>query len=107
LRPNSSSDIIFAEVKKMSLLKELPKEVAKEQFEEFLEKIEKDFPADQFPELFVEYQEANSRILILGVGNSNECAEQMLQAFKKDPNLRRRQSKSKMLRAPRTKFLLR
>lgn len=91
----------------MNLLEELPKEIRPEEFGEFLEVIEKEFSANQFPELFVHYQKNNHKIVILAVGSSNECAEQVVKVFKKRPNLRAQSGMSKMIRAPKTKFLLR
>jgi uncharacterized protein YutE (UPF0331/DUF86 family) len=91
----------------MAGLLALPKEVEKEKLEEFLEQVKKDFPAAQFPEIFVHYQETDSRIIIVGIGKSNECAEKMLQVVKRNPELKQGRNKAKMLRAPRTKFLLR
>ena len=91
----------------MNLLEELPKEIRPDEFGEFLEVIEKEFPLNEFPELFVHYQKRNHKIVVLAVGSSNECAEQMVEVFKKHPNLRARSGMSKMIRAPKTKFLLR
>lgn len=91
----------------MSLLENLPKEVKKEEFDEFLEKIKDDFPAEEFPEIFIYYQERDDKFLVLGIGKSNECAEQMVEAYDAEPSLKDKRSTSKMLRAPKTKFLLR
>ena len=52
------------------------------------------------------YQQNNNKIVIMAVGSSNECAEQMVKIFKKHPNLRAHSGMSKMVRAPKTKFLL-
>lgn len=91
----------------MNLLEDLPKEIRPEEFGELLEVIEKEFPANEFPELFVHYQKNKRKIVVLAVGSSNECAEQIVQVFKKHPNLRAQSGMSKMIRAPKTKFLLR
>jgi hypothetical protein len=89
----------------------LPKEVEKDQFEKFLEKIKQDFPADRFPELVVQYQETERRgrrlIIVLGYGAEKECAEQTAKALENDPELKKNEFKLKVLREPRTKFLLR
>jgi len=94
-------------VKKMSLLKGLPKEIEKDNFKDFLEKIKKDFPANEFPELFIHYQETDGKILILGIGKSNECAKQVAKAWEKDPELKKLKLSSTMIRAPKKKFILR
>jgi hypothetical protein len=91
----------------MNLLEDLPKEIRYEEFGEFLEMIEREFPANEFPELFVHYQKNNHKIVVLAVGSSNECAEQVVKVFKKHPNLRAQSGMSRMIRAPKTKFLLR
>ena len=91
----------------MDLREELPREVSLEGFGKFLEVIEKEFPDNEFPELFVHYQKNNHQIVVLAVGSSNECAEQMVQIFKKYPKLRAQSGMSKMIRAPKTNFLLR
>jgi len=67
----------------MNLLEDIPKEIKPEEFGKFLEVIEKEFPANEFPELFVHYQTNNYQIIVLAVGSSNECAEQVVQVFKK------------------------
>lgn len=84
-----------------------PKEMDKDKFEAFLEQIKRDFPADQFPELIVQYQEINGKVLILGLGEERECAEQTARALEQDPSLKKNEFKLKILREPRTKFLLR
>jgi len=91
----------------MNLLEEFPKEIRPEELGEFLEVIEKEFSAAEFPELFVHYQKNNNKIVILAVGSSNECAEQIVKIFKKHPTLRAQSGISKMIRAPKKKFLLR
>jgi len=92
----------------MSLLKEeLPKEIEKEKFAEFLEKIKRDFPPEKVPELLVQYQELDGKILVLGFGQESECAEQTVRVLEKNPNLKKNEFKLKVLRVPRTKFLLR
>jgi hypothetical protein len=92
----------------MNLLKEeLPKEIKKDEFEEFLEKIEEDMPADEFPEIFIQYCSTDSRIIVLGIGESSECAEQTTQALEKKPELKEERLELKILRAPETGFLLR
>jgi hypothetical protein len=91
----------------MALLDELPKEVEASKFSEFLESVKTNFPADQFPELFIHYQEIDQKFLVLAIGKSNECAKQMVKAFSKNPSLKAKRGTSLMLRAPRTKFLLR
>ncbi len=91
----------------MNLLEDIPKEIKPEEFGKFLEVIEKEFPANEFPELFVHYQTNNYQIIVLAVGSSNECAEQVVHVFKKYPNLRAGSGISKMIRVPKTKFLLR
>ena len=91
----------------MSLLENLPKEVKREEFDEFLEKITSEFPAEEFPELFIHYQQTDSKILILGLGNNGECARQAVQVYEENPSLKKRRSQTRILRAPRKRFLLR
>lgn len=91
----------------MNLLEELPKEIKSEKFSEFLKLLEKGFPANDFPELFVHYQKSNNKIVVFAVGSSNECAKQVAEVFKKYPELKAQSGMSKMIRAPKTKFLLR
>ena len=91
----------------MTLLEELPKEVEENQFHPFLEKIKVEFPVDEYPEIFVHYQKMAHKFLVLAIGKSNQCAEQMVKAFEKNPALKAKRSNSLMLRAPKTKFLLR
>ncbi|MBM3243013.1 hypothetical protein FJZ31_42690 [Candidatus Poribacteria bacterium] len=91
----------------MTLLEELPKEIEENQFHSFLEKIKVELPVDEYPELFVHYQKIGQRVLVLAMGKSNQCAEQMVKAFEKNPALKTQKSNSLMLRAPKTKFLLR
>jgi hypothetical protein len=89
----------------------LPKEVEKEEFEEFLERIKQDFPADEYPEIFISYQEIERQgrrlIIVLGLGKSSECARQVSQVLRKHPHLKGQRSITRVLRAPKTKFLLR
>jgi len=91
----------------MTSFEELPKEIEENQFYSFLEKIKVEFPVNEYPELFVHYQKINHKFLILAIGRSNQCAEQMVKAFEKKPTLKAKRSNSLMLRAPKTKFLLR
>jgi poly(A) polymerase Pap1 len=91
----------------MTLFEELPKEIEENQFDSFLDKIQVEFPINEYPELFVHYQKVNHKLLILAIGKSNQCAEQMVKAYEKRPSLQAQRSNSLMLRAPKTKFLLR
>jgi hypothetical protein len=49
----------------------------------------------------------NGKILILGIGKSGECGEQARRAYKENPELRKRESMTQILRAPKKRFLLR
>lgn len=91
----------------MTLLESLPKEIEKIEFEAFLERIKRDFPANEFPEIFIHYQQVEDKILILGMGRSRECGQQSLRAYKENPELRKRESETRLLRAPETSFWLR
>ena len=91
----------------MSLLENLPKEVKREEFSEFLEKIKDEFPASLFPEIFIHYQQVNDKVLVLGIGKSGECGEQARRAYEENPELRKRKSDTRILRAPKKRFLLR
>jgi len=90
----------------MSLLN-LPKEVKKEEFDEFLEKIKEDFPAEEFPEIFIHYQQVDDKVLVLGLGRSAECGEQAYRAYQENPELKKRKSDTRILRLPKTGLLLR
>jgi len=91
----------------MSLLENLPKEVKKEEFDEFLSKITSEFPAEEFPEIFIHTTSVNDKILILGLGNNGECARQAVQVYEENPSLKKRRSQTRILRAPKKRFLLR
>jgi hypothetical protein len=94
-------------VGKMSLFFNLPKEVKREEFDEFLEKITSDFPASEFPEIFIHYTKVNDKVLVLGIGKSAECGEQAYRAYQENPSLRKHESTTRILRAPKKRFLLR
>ncbi|MBM3235642.1 hypothetical protein FJZ31_05020 [Candidatus Poribacteria bacterium] len=49
----------------MPILEDLPKEIPEGKFEEFLQKIEQDFPEDEFPEIFVKYYTTDKKVIIL------------------------------------------
>ncbi|MBM3242802.1 hypothetical protein FJZ31_41605 [Candidatus Poribacteria bacterium] len=66
----------------MTLLESLPKEIEAIEFDKFLEKIKRDFPANKYPELFIHYQQVDDKILILGLGESGECGQQVRRAYK-------------------------
>jgi hypothetical protein len=91
----------------MNLLESLPTEIEGIEFEQFFEKIKRDFPADEFPELFIHYQQVDDKILILGLGESGECGQQARRAYKENHELRKRKSMTRILRAPKKRFLLR
>ena len=91
----------------MTLLESLPTEIEAIEFEKFFEKIKSDFPADEFPELFIHYQQVDDKILILGIGESGECGEQAYRAYQENPELRKHESTTRILRAPKKRFLLR
>lgn len=93
----------------MALLEgKLPKEIRKEQFEEFLDQIKADFPPNKAPELLVQYQETDrDKILILGFGEGNVCAGQTVEVLGRNPNLKANEFKLKVLRMPGTRLLLR
>jgi len=91
----------------MVLLQEGPKEIEKDKFDKFIEEILTNHPVDEFPEVFIYYQEIDDKILVLGLGDINECAEQAFQFLEKNPELRRQKSNVDMIRASRKRFLLR
>jgi len=95
------------EVLIMALLESLPTEIEEIEFEQFLEKIKRDYPADEFPEIFIHYQQVDDKIIILGIGESGECGEQAYRAYKENPELRKRKSETRLLRIPKTGLLLR
>ena len=88
----------------MTLLENLPKEIKKIEFEAFLEQIKKDFPADEFPEIFIHYKQMDDKILILGLGDSGACGEQALRAYRENPELKKYRSGTLLLRAPANRF---
>lgn len=91
----------------MSLLEEIPKEIEKDKFDTFIEEILTNHPVDEFPEIFIYYQEVDDKILVLGLGDISDCAEQAFQFLKGNPELRKRKSDVDMLRVSRKRFLLR
>ena len=91
----------------MALLESLPTEIEAIEFDKFLEKIKSDFPANEFPEIFIHYQQVDDKILILGIGKSGECGQQARRTYKENPELRKRKSMTRILRAPKKRFLLR
>ena len=91
----------------MTLLENLPKEIKKIEFPAFLEKIKRDFPADEFPEIFIHYKQVDDKILILGLGDSGEWGEQALRAYRENPELKKYKSGTLLLRAPKNRFVLR
>ncbi|MBM3237814.1 hypothetical protein FJZ31_16115 [Candidatus Poribacteria bacterium] len=94
----------FSEV---NILKELPKEISADKFEGFLQQITEDFPIEKFPEIFVQYYKNGEKVIILGIGRSAKCAKQTIQSLEKIPSLRGKQLQLKVLRIPKTRFLLR
>jgi len=91
----------------MTSLESLPREIEAKEFEQFLERIQRDLPASEFPEIFIHYQQVDDKVLILGIGRSGECGEQGRRAYQENPELRKRKSETRLLRAPKTGFLLR
>jgi len=81
----------------------LPGEVEKSKFPEFLDKAKEKFPVG---ELLVQYVEIKSKVIILGVGKSGDCAQQTVQALKTNPALKQLDLKLEMLRAPESGYLL-
>ena len=104
---NFSQGVGIREVNIVPLLKEIPKEIEKDKFDTFIEEILTNYPAEKFPEIFIYYQETGDKILVLGLGDISDCAEQAYQFLKENPELRKRKSDVDMLRASRTRFLLR
>lgn len=88
----------------MGLIEELPKEVEKERFAEFLEQVRQDFPDG---ELNIQYQETDSNALVLGTGRLSECARQTARTLKEQLKLKDRQLQLQMLRPPKRGFLAR
>jgi len=86
---------------------ELPKEMKENEFEGFLNKIKVDFPADNFPEIFVQYYKTDEKVIVLGIGKSAECAEQTTYSVGKIPSLKGKQLQLKVVRIPKTRFWLR
>jgi len=86
---------------------ELPKEMKENEFGEFLNKVKVDFPADKFPEIFVQYYKTGEKVIVLGIGKSAECAEQTTHSVEKISSLKGKQLQLKFLRIPKTGLLLR
>jgi len=91
----------------MALLENLPKALEKTEFDGFLEQVKRDYSANEFPELFIHYQQVEDKIWILGIGENSECAQQALRAYQENPELKKRRSATRILRAPKTGFWLR
>ena len=92
----------------MAVLHEgIPKEIDKKEFEVFLQQVEEELSPDEFPEIFVQYRETDGKVIVLGIGESSDCAEQTTQALEKRPELKGRKLELKILRAPDTRFVLR
>ncbi|HIE27974.1 TPA: hypothetical protein EYP66_11875 [Candidatus Poribacteria bacterium] len=62
---------------------------------------------EEFPEIFIYYQEVDDKILFLGLGDISDCAKQAYQFLKGNPELRKRKSNVDILRVFRKRFLLR
>lgn len=100
------SQKIKSYLSEVNILKELPKEVPADKFEGFLQQIKEDFPADEFPEIFVQYYKNSEKVIILGIGKSAKCARQTIQSLEEIPSLKGKQLQLKVLRIPRTRFLI-
>jgi hypothetical protein len=94
------------EVNTMPLLevKDIPKEIPGDKFDEFLEKTEKDFPAEQFPEIFIQYYKDEDNVIVLGMGISGECARQTMQSLEKMPFIKGQKLQLKILRMPKIRI---
>ena len=86
---------------------ELPKEISADEFEAFLNQLKADFPAGKFPEIFVQYDKTSEKVIVLGIGKSAECAEQTTHSVEKIPSLKGKPLHLKVVRMPKTRFLLR
>lgn len=91
----------------MILPENLPRKIEKIEFEAFLEQLKRDYPANEFPELCIHYQQIGEQILILGIGDNGGCAQQAVRAYRENPELRKGKSGTRLLRAPETGFWLR
>ncbi len=87
--------------------KGLPREIPSAEFDEFLQKIDEDFPADEYPEIFIQYYKTDEKIIVLGMGESGECGMQVIQSLEKMSYLKAKQLQLKILRIPRRRFILR
>ena len=89
------------------LQKGIPKEIDKKEFEAFLQQVKEELPPDEFPEVFVQYRETDGKVIVLGIGESSDCAEQTTRALENKPELKGQKLELKILRAPETRFILR
>ena len=85
-------------------VKDLPKEIPGDKFDEFLEKTEKDFPAEQFPEIFIQYYKTEDKVIVLGMGINGECARQTMQYLEKMPSIKSKKLQLKILRMPKIRI---
>jgi len=58
-------------------------------------------------ELFIHYHETDSKVLVLGIGKSHNCAEQVARAWEENSALKKLRLRAKLLRPPKAGFLLR
>lgn len=86
---------------------ELPQEIPADEFDAFLNQLKVDFPSDKFQEIFVQYDRTGEKVIVLGIGKSAECAEQTTHSLEKIPSLKGKQLQLKVVRMPKTRFLLR
>lgn len=86
---------------------ELPQEIPADKFDAFLNQLKVDFPSDKFQEIFVQYDTTGEKVIVLGIGKSAECAEQTTHSLEKIPSLKGKQLQLKVVRMPKTRFLLR
>jgi len=86
---------------------EVPIDIPADKFEDFLKKIDEDFPPDKFPEIFIKYYETGEKVTVLGMGRNAECARQSIQSLEKIPSLKGKRKKLKILRTSKDRFILR
>ncbi len=85
-------------------VKDLPKEVPGNKFDEFLQKTEKDFPPEQFPEIFIQYYKDEDNVIVLGMGISGECARQTMLSLERMPSIKGKKLQLKILRMPKIRI---
>lgn len=78
---------------------DFPKEMNREQFDNLLEKIDEEYPVDQYPDLYIIYDNLGPDcILVLGIGTKRDVARQLKNAIATNPQLKKHDWEIEILR---------